>query len=94
MTSITEIKSPVAAEMENFEQKFRASMKSSVPLLDKITLRAFVDHSVIEVFVGDAVVLTARVYGDGPPASLVLPAGYGVVRAESHALSTVQSRGA
>src|SRR4051812_10537069 len=37
MPSITEIKSPVAAEMELFEQKFRQSMKSSVPLLDKIT---------------------------------------------------------
>src|SRR5665213_447583 len=37
MSSITEIKSPVAAEMELFEKKFRDSMKSSVPLLDKIT---------------------------------------------------------
>ncbi len=37
MSSIANIKSPVATEMENFEQKFRASMKSSVPLLDKIT---------------------------------------------------------
>jgi octaprenyl-diphosphate synthase len=37
MSIITEIKSPVAAEMELFEKKFRDSMKSSVPLLDKIT---------------------------------------------------------
>ncbi len=37
MPNIKEIKSPVAAEMEIFEQKFRTSMKSSVPLLDKIT---------------------------------------------------------
>jgi octaprenyl-diphosphate synthase len=37
MSVIDEIKSPVAAEMELFEQKFRQSMKSSVPLLDKIT---------------------------------------------------------
>jgi octaprenyl-diphosphate synthase len=37
MSVITEIKSPVAAEMELFEKKFRDSMKSSVPLLDKIT---------------------------------------------------------
>ena len=37
MPSIIEIKSPVAAEMERFEKKFRDSMKSSVPLLDKIT---------------------------------------------------------
>lgn len=37
MSVITKIKSPVAAEMELFEKKFRDSMKSSVPLLDKIT---------------------------------------------------------
>lgn len=37
MPKISDIKSPVAAEMEIFEQKFRQSMKSSVPLLDKIT---------------------------------------------------------
>lgn len=37
MPSIRDIKTPVAAEMEIFEQKFRQSMKSSVPLLDKIT---------------------------------------------------------
>lgn len=37
MSVITKIKSPVAAEMELFERKFRDSMKSSVPLLDKIT---------------------------------------------------------
>ncbi|MGL5889703.1 MAG: polyprenyl synthetase family protein, partial [Bacteroidia bacterium] len=37
MPNISDIKAPVAAEMEIFEQKFRQSMKSSVPLLDKIT---------------------------------------------------------
>jgi octaprenyl-diphosphate synthase len=37
MSAIDRIKAPVAAEMEIFEQKFRQSMKSSVPLLDKIT---------------------------------------------------------
>lgn len=37
MSVIDDIKAPVAAEMEVFEQKFRQSMKSSVPLLDKIT---------------------------------------------------------
>lgn len=37
MPSINDIKAPVAAEMDIFEQKFRQSMKSSVPLLDKIT---------------------------------------------------------
>lgn len=37
MSVIDEIKAPVAAEMQLFEQKFRQSMKSSAPLLDKIT---------------------------------------------------------
>jgi octaprenyl-diphosphate synthase len=37
MSVIDTIKAPVAAEMELFEQKFRQSMKSSAPLLDKIT---------------------------------------------------------
>lgn len=34
---VREIKAPVAKEMEEFELKFRSSMKSSVSLLDKIT---------------------------------------------------------
>lgn len=34
---IDEIKRPIEREMREFENKFRASMKSSVPLLDKIT---------------------------------------------------------
>lgn len=34
--SLTTIKAPVAAEMEAFERKFRASMKTKVLLLDKI----------------------------------------------------------
>lgn len=33
---LDDIKSPVASEMEDFEQKFRASMKTRVLLLDKI----------------------------------------------------------
>ena len=37
MLSITEIQKPVLKEMESFEQKFKDSMKSTVPLLDKIT---------------------------------------------------------
>lgn len=37
MSSLDEIKRPIAAEMELFEEKFRASMKSAVPLLDRIT---------------------------------------------------------
>ena len=37
MTSIKNIQAPIAIEMNEFESKFRDSMKSSVPLLDKIT---------------------------------------------------------
>jgi len=35
--TIQKIKAPILKEIEAFEPKFRASMKSSVPLLDKIT---------------------------------------------------------
>lgn len=35
--TLEEIKAPIALVMEDFEKKFRASMKSSVPLLDRIT---------------------------------------------------------
>lgn len=35
--SLEEIKAPIALVMEDFEKKFRASMKSTVPLLDRIT---------------------------------------------------------
>ena len=35
--NIHQIKGPVSDEMDAFEQKFRDSMRSSVPLLDKIT---------------------------------------------------------
>jgi octaprenyl-diphosphate synthase len=35
--TVDEIKKPVANEMEVFEEKFKIAMKSSVPLLDKIT---------------------------------------------------------
>lgn len=37
MSVVDEIKKPIASEMEEFETKFRSSMKSTVPLLDKIT---------------------------------------------------------
>lgn len=37
MSVVDEIKGPIASEMDEFEDKFRASMKSNVPLLDKIT---------------------------------------------------------
>lgn len=35
--TVDEIKAPIKNEMSEFELKFKASMKSSVPLLDKIT---------------------------------------------------------
>lgn len=35
--TVDQIKAPVAKEMEEFEVKFKTSMKSTVPLLDKIT---------------------------------------------------------
>lgn len=35
--TVDQIKAPIRQEMEIFEQKFKSSMKSSVPLLDKIT---------------------------------------------------------
>ncbi|MGL4599652.1 MAG: polyprenyl synthetase family protein [Bacteroidia bacterium] len=37
MSAIDRIKAPVSDEMELFDRKFHESMKSSVPLLDKIT---------------------------------------------------------
>jgi octaprenyl-diphosphate synthase len=37
MTGINEIKKPIAADIDAFEEKFKASMQSSVPLLDRIT---------------------------------------------------------
>ena len=37
MLSIDEIKRPIAADIADFEGKFKASMQSSVPLLDRIT---------------------------------------------------------
>lgn len=37
MLDLTEIKKPIARELDIFEEKFKQSMKSSVPLLDRIT---------------------------------------------------------
>lgn len=37
MLNLEEIKIPIVAELETFEAKFKASMQSSVPLLDRIT---------------------------------------------------------
>jgi octaprenyl-diphosphate synthase len=36
-TTVDKIKAPIAKEMDEFEIRFRAAMKSTVPLLDKIT---------------------------------------------------------
>lgn len=37
MPTLDEIKKPIAAEIDLFEEKFKKSMQSSVPLLDRIT---------------------------------------------------------
>ncbi|WP_276360427.1 polyprenyl synthetase family protein [Daejeonella sp. H1SJ63] len=37
MLSLDEIKKPIAGELDTFEAKFKTSMQSSVPLLDRIT---------------------------------------------------------
>lgn len=37
MLNINDIKKPIAADIDVFEEKFKASMQSSVPLLDRIT---------------------------------------------------------
>lgn len=37
MLSLDQIKQPIAADLDAFEKKFKASMQSSVPLLDRIT---------------------------------------------------------
>ena len=37
MPGLNEIKQPIASELDAFEKKFKASMHSSVPLLDRIT---------------------------------------------------------
>lgn len=37
MTGVKEIKAPISAEMDEFEDRFRESMRSNTPLLDKIT---------------------------------------------------------
>ena len=53
------------------------------------SLRCFIDHSVLEVFVGDRVVLTRRVY-NGAPAHLQLPSGFQVKSAETFATKGTQ----
>ena len=59
------------------------------PLPNQFTIHAYADHSVVEVFVGDRVALTARVYGKDSPASLVLPAGYVIEGVQGYAMSAI-----
>jgi beta-fructofuranosidase len=59
------------------------------PLPEQFTIHAYSDHSVVEVFVGDRAVLTARVYGKDSPATLVLPAGYVLEGVQGYALSGI-----
>ena len=37
MLNLDEIKKPIDGELNAFEEKFKASMKSTVPLLDRVT---------------------------------------------------------
>ena len=59
------------------------------PLPDHFGVRCFVDHSVAEVFVGDRMVLTKRVYGEQDRAMLVLPAGFAVSESGRFGLSSI-----
>ena len=65
-----------------------ATVLQPTELPASFTLRCFIDHSVIEVFVGDRTVLTARVYGD-EPAHLELPLGFAVQESKSYAMQTI-----
>lgn len=66
---IQDIKAPIEEEMQSFEKHFRSSMKSSVPLLDKIT------HYIVKrkgkqmrpMFV----FLSAKLFGDTNPSTFV-----------------------
>jgi len=59
------------------------------PLARDVELRCFADHSVVEVFVGDALVLTHRVYGKESPARLTLPSGHRVVETKVFPLTAI-----
>ena len=37
MSAVKQILAPITSEMGEFENRFRASMKSKVPMLDKVT---------------------------------------------------------
>ena len=51
-------------------------------------IRVFVDNSLVEIFVGDAVVLTRRVY-DGTPTTLTLPSHLEARGFVAHALTAL-----
>lgn len=60
--SLKEIKAPIAGELEEFEKHFRNSMKSQVPLLDKITY--YIVQSKGKQLRPIFVFLTASVWGE------------------------------
>ena len=51
-------------------------------------IRCFVDHSIVEIFVGNAVVLTRRVY-DGSPTVLLLPSSMEATAVKTSALASI-----
>lgn len=57
-------------------------------LPDAFTVRCFIDHSVVEVFLGDVIVLTQRIYGT-MPAHLQLPAGFAVDDSKTYVLKSI-----
>ncbi len=59
------------------------------PLPDHFEVRCFLDHSVIEVFVGNFAVLTERRYSSGAPVRLELPAGFTVQQGPSYTLRSI-----
>jgi beta-fructofuranosidase len=58
------------------------------PLPESFEIRCFVDHSVVEVFLGNRLVLTHRVYGT-TPASLRLPAHFRATSKSSYQLNSI-----
>ncbi len=60
-------------------------------LPEQFTVRCFLDHSVVEVFIGDHLVLTRRVYGAMTAATLQLPDGYQVTGTRSYGLKSISS---
>ena len=61
------------------------SLPEMFPVFD---VRCFVDHSLIEIFIGDAVVLTRRVY-DGSPTIVLLPSDMEVVALDAHTIASL-----